>query len=158
MTGDFDTLDEDLKPILKVVGESIVLQKERFGGNFSVAMSIYNKSQRDFLRQIIGPDLVFVVMNLSKECQRKRLEARHGENISEDLLTVMTTISDHFEPTAEGEENTFDLSITEDMTIDEVFEKANEIVQNIQNNAMIKYDLFTNVKHFDNHNFFCIYA
>ena len=131
MTGDFDTLDEDLKPILKVVGESIVLQKERFGGNFSVAMSIYNKSQRDFLRQIIGPDLVFVVMNLSKECQRKRLEARHGENISEDLLTVMTTISDHFEPTAEGEENTFDLSITEDMTIDEVFEKANEIVQNI---------------------------
>ena len=40
-----------------------------------------SRAQRDLIRNILGPDLVFVVLNMTKECQEKRLHERHGDGI-----------------------------------------------------------------------------
>ena len=36
------------------------------------------RKSRDLARSIIGPDLLFIVLNLTKSCQMKRLAGREG--------------------------------------------------------------------------------
>ena len=40
---------------------------------------MFHRSNRDLCRDLLGhKKVVFIVLNLTKSCQKKRLEARHG--------------------------------------------------------------------------------
>ena len=40
-----------------------------------------NRESRDICRKLLGPENVtFLVMNLTKDCQKKRLAHRHGDD------------------------------------------------------------------------------
>ena len=98
-------------------------------GNWAIANAVFSRTQRETLRRQIGPELVFIVLNLTKDCQTKRLQRRHGEAIAESKLQMFTKYADLFEPAGDDEENAYNLDITEDMTKDDVMEKVYEIIQ-----------------------------
>ena len=83
---------------------------------------------RQLCRDILGPDAYFIVMNLTKSCQKKRIEARHG---SGDMHTMLTKIFDLYEPAGEDEEGAYNVTITEDMTPQDVLKEVLAVIAKI---------------------------
>ena len=79
INGKLDGIENDLEPMYEEMSKHIALQRKRLGGNMAVAQAVFSRGQRERIRKMIGPDLVFIVMNLTKECQLKRIESRHGD-------------------------------------------------------------------------------
>ena len=67
---------------------------------------------------------------MTEECQKKRLAARHGEKL--EGMDFLFKLSDEFEPLGEDEKNAFNITITDEMTKEDVLNKALEIVSKIQ--------------------------
>ena len=70
-------------------------------------------------------------MNLTKNCQKKRLAARHGDEAAGGFGDVLSKMYDMYEPAGEDEEGAYNLTITEDMTPDDVLKNALEIIAKI---------------------------
>ena len=72
-------------------------------------------------RSILGKDVVFILLNLTKNCMKKRLELRYGggEN-SKISIAVGSKLYEHYEPAGEDEEGALNITITEDMSKDDV--------------------------------------
>ena len=127
-TGEFKDVDEKFMPLVIAMAKMIKQQRARLGGAWSIAQAIPTRHLRDVLRKMLGPDLVFVVLNLTKDCQEKRIINRHGK-ASEELITMMTGFFDLYEPAGDDEENAVNIEITEEMTPDDVLEKVMQAVQ-----------------------------
>merc|ERR1712223_1025591 len=54
-------------------------QRERLGGDWTVAFAIYSKAQRDIVRKALDNNVIFFILHLTDECNKKRLHARHAE-------------------------------------------------------------------------------
>ena len=77
----------------------------------------------------IGEDVVFIVLNMTKECQTKRLEARHhGTGLSVDFMERMHKL---YEPAGCDEKGAYNLTVTEHMTQDDVIDEVQKIVGNL---------------------------
>ena len=102
------------------------IQKERLriGGNWVVAQAIPLKSFRDHIRQELGPDLIFVVLHMSKEEQTERLVGRHGE-AGRAFIGKLTALA---EPEASAEENAINVTVTSTMSRKDVVEKILEML------------------------------
>ena len=98
------------------------------GGNWSIAYAVFSRKQRDLLRELLGPDLVFIVLNMSKDCMAKRIRQRHGD-AAEHFIKSFEKFSALYEPAGQDEENAFNLDITEDMDKDKVLAKVLELVE-----------------------------
>ena len=79
-SGDSDKLKEKCLPMLHEMALDIERQHKRLGGNFAIAQAVFNRSQRDQIKKDLGPNLNFIVLNLSRECQSKRVANRHGSD------------------------------------------------------------------------------
>ena len=75
--------------------------------------------------------MTFLVMNLTKSCQKKRLEARHGDDKEGGFADMLNKMYDSFEPAGEDEEGSYNVTITEDMTPDDVLKNVLEIIAKI---------------------------
>ena len=128
---DKDAIEKECLPFYEVMGKDITKQFKRLGGNWAIAQVIFSRNQRDFLRKAIGPRLVFIILNVSKECQLKRVKARHGDAMAEAFMGILTGYSELMEPAGEDEENAYNVYITEDMSPQDVIEKILDIIQNI---------------------------
>ena len=90
------------------------------------------RESRDICRKLLGADNVtFLVMNLTKSCQKKRLQARHGDENEGGFADALGKMFDSFEPAGEDEEGSYNVTITEDMTPDDVLKKVLEIIAKI---------------------------
>ena len=119
------TLDEVAKDISK--------QSKRFGGNMAVAHAVFSRQQRDAIRKILGPECVFMVLNMSRDFQKKRVIARHGKGTGMDgLIAMMIKFAELYEPAGEDEEGAHNVEITEDMNREDVIQKILEIVDNLE--------------------------
>ena len=105
----------------------ILKQRKRIGGNWSVDFAVFSRKQRDGLRKILGSDLIFIVLNMSKQCQEKRLIDRHGND--KEIIDFLKMLHTMYEPGENDEENTYNVTITEDMSPEDVVQK---ILQNIK--------------------------
>ena len=112
---------EKAKPIYKVMAEDIVRQKRRLGGTFAVAQAVVNRNIRDHLRTVIGQDLIFIVMNMTKECQSERLGERHGEG---EVGEGLEEIHSNYEPAGKDEEGTYNVTIERGMSKQDVLQKV----------------------------------
>ena len=63
------------------LAEDIKTQRKRLGGNFVIARAIGSREERDHIRSML-PDCIFIILSMTKEFQKKRLLARHGEDKS----------------------------------------------------------------------------
>lgn len=113
-----EDFDKDLlKKYYKEMGEDIKREKERIGGSFAIAHVVLFKETRDLLRyihidsglimrifktvcnrDILGPDLIFVILDMSQEDRRERVLKRHdGSEEAADLMDVgLIIIKEYF--------------------------------------------------------------
>ena len=131
MAGKFDNLEVALQPMYENMAKSVKKQKERLGGNMAIAQAVFTRSQRDSLRKLVGPDLVFIVLNMSKECQIKRVKGRHGDTLGDQFMNILIKYAELCEPAEYDEENAYNVMITDDMNRDDVLQKIIEIVQKL---------------------------
>lgn len=117
---------DDLIPLWKVMAEDVGFQHKRIGGNFSIAQAVANRKGRDAIREII-PEVIFVVLKMTKGALRKRLMKRHGDGF-ESMEQMFTGVSDRYEDKGEDEPNTYQVDITEDMTPKDVMDKILELI------------------------------
>jgi len=102
--------------------KDIASERKRIGGDWAVAHACPSRHLRDVIKAELGPDLIFVVLNLSKEEQMDRLRKRHGEE-NEGVNELLGNMYDLYEPATEDEENAINLVLTNEMTREEVAEK-----------------------------------
>ena len=67
----------------KLMAENIKAERERVGGDWIVAFALKKRLDRDIFRKIIGPDLLSIVLDISLDLVKERLQGR-GEG--EDAL------------------------------------------------------------------------
>ena len=79
-SGDSEELKEKCLPMLHEMALDIERQHKRLGGNFAIAQAVFNRNQRDQIKKYLGPNLNFIVLNVSRECQSKRVLNRHGSD------------------------------------------------------------------------------
>ena len=132
MQGQFDDIEESLKPFLGIMAKHIVNERQRLGGDFAIAQAVFSRTQRDLLRELLGPDLVFIVMNMTKESQIERVSKRHAGNLPESFMNVLFNWREMCEPAGDDEANAYNLDITGNMTKEEVVQKVLEIASNIK--------------------------
>ena len=104
------------------VALNVKSEKERIGGNWIVAQAVPKRSLRDLIRKVLGPDLVFVLLNLTKETQKQRIEARNGgdDNDNAGITDWIAKMYDQFEGKEDDEPGTFSIDVTADMTQEQV--------------------------------------
>ena len=124
--GVLDNMETKVGPIVEVTGKNVAKQRQRLGGDWAVALAVISRSQRESLRKIFGLDLVFVVLNMTKECAIKRLRGRHGAH--DDPNDAVSKLHKLYEPAGDDEESAYNINITEDMTPDDVVQKTLEII------------------------------
>ena len=112
-----------MEPLLKALSKDIIRNRQRLGGDFAVAHAVFTRSQRNFLRNLIGSDLVFIVLNVSEDIRRKRLKNRHGDSLGDEFLDLLNRFAS-LEPASSNEENAFNVNISEDMSPDDVLNEA----------------------------------
>ena len=76
----------------------------------------------------MGPELVFLVLNLTKECQKKRIEMRHPG--SEEVAEIFNKMFDGFEPAGNDEPNAYNVTIEDGMSPDDVLKTVVDIISN----------------------------
>ena len=130
--GIYEGIEEDLIPFYEALSSYIVSQRKRLHGNWAIANAVFSRTQRETLRRQIGPELVFIVLNLTKDCQTKRLQRRHGEAIAESKLEMFTKYADLFEPAGDDEENAFNVTITDEMSPVDVSKCINDVISKIK--------------------------
>ena len=104
------------------VCKNIKSERNRIGGNWIVAQAVPKKELRDLIRKILGPELTFVMLELTKETQQKRIEARVGgdENEGAGVTEWISKMYDEFEAYQKDEPNTINISINADMNKEQV--------------------------------------
>ena len=66
---------------------------------------------------------------MTKSCQKKRIEARHGAN--RGMHDMLTKVFDIYEPAGEDEEGAYNVTITEDMTRQDVLKEVLAVIAKI---------------------------
>ena len=104
--------------------KDIIRERARIGGDWVIAHSAKTKSLRDYIRKKLGPDLIFVALDMNKELQMRRLEHRHGNR---DEIKYPDWVYNLFEPAQPHEtqmiEIVMDSEMSRDDAIQEIFKK-----------------------------------
>ena len=80
---------EIMRMYYAAMAEDVGSEKKRIGGDFAIAHVILNKEIRDKMREWLGPDLIFVHLEMSQEDRRARVLGRHqGNTDAADLMDV----------------------------------------------------------------------
>ena len=116
----------------------IEVQKKRIGGDFVVAKAIGSRKERDQIRKVF-PECIFVILTITKKCQKKRLLARHGEGKEgEGVVNMLTDWYKYFEPKKRDEENIVSIAITENMAPKDVMKSVLKILEEDKNAIVTK--------------------
>ena len=119
--------EEGMKELYSAMCKNIKRERKRIGGNWVIAQAVPMRWLRDHIKKELGPDLTFVVLNMEKEEQMKRILSRHGgENNS--VTEWLITIFDKFQPLQPDEQNAIECLVTNDMSREDVVAKVLELV------------------------------
>ena len=128
---EFDALTKgestETKNLCKMYSEmakDIAKERKRLGGDWAVTQAVPTRKLRDHIRAELGPDLIFVVLHMTKEDQEARIKARHGEDAGGELNDYLLRAYNIYEPAGEDEPKTLDVRVTPEMTRDDVVDKV----------------------------------
>ena len=60
------------------MAKNVRQEKDRISGNWVVAQAVPTREMRDCIKEILGPEAIFVTLTLSEEPQKERVKARHS--------------------------------------------------------------------------------
>ena len=103
----------------QVLAKHILQERQRLGGNFVVAMGLETRYFRDVIRQIVGPEMVYVILNISKDLQYKRVIKRE-KNPKSPRFKALVRVYSFFEGVQEGENRVIGINVDENKTIEMV--------------------------------------
>ena len=117
--------DIPVKRVFSALCKDIKSERKRIGGDWVVAKAIPTRVLRDHIKTQL-PEAFFIVLNMSKDDQKKRILKRHGEGGR--LVDALLNIYDLYETVAEGEKDAANLFITNDMSREDVLYKILELI------------------------------
>ena len=117
-----------VKPLYQAMTDDIKKQKKRLGGDFAIAHAVATRVSRDFIRGELGDEVVFVVLNLTSECQVNRIKGRHGEEM-EGGVEMMGEMFKLYEEAEGDEPNAVNVIIEEKDTPQLVLEKVLKAIE-----------------------------
>jgi len=117
-----EQFSNDLKPQMEYYLRNIKKQHERLGGDFALAWSSITRAQREFCKKILGPNLVFICLEMDTKCQEERLKKRHPDE--KETVKWLKQVAKFSEPAGDSEENVHAVWINNKMSEDEVVEKV----------------------------------
>ena len=126
---------EKVKPFFRALAKDIVKHKKRLGGNFAVAQAVPTRVLRDCIKEIFGPQGIFVVLRVTKETNAKRIADRHAGGDPETIkkmLEFLDGIYDAYEDAQPGEENCITVEIGPDDSREHVMNKILKQVEELQ--------------------------
>jgi len=107
----------------------IAREKKRIGGDFAIAHVLLTADIRAAMRELLGPDLVIIVLTMTSTDRRERILARHsGDSNAADMMDHFETLMERVQ---EDEPNTFELNVTSSMTKDEVVAEISKIIEEL---------------------------
>jgi len=123
----FDT--EILKEVCTLMCDDIMRERRRIGGDWVIAgaHAMFSKELRDFIRYKLGPDFVFVVLDMEMESVKQRIKNRHNDD--EEIVNKLMALNKMVEAPTDDEENVVKVKITDDMNKEEVVSKILEMVR-----------------------------
>ena len=125
-----EEVNKKLEDFCVLMANDVLKQRSRIGGDWSIAFACFSRHQRELIRKILGPDVIFIVMSLTKETTMKRLQGRFGEDENGDQFTNQClAIYEKYEEAGEDEMNSYNLMIDENMSIDDVNDKVISIIE-----------------------------
>ena len=109
---------------LRMMAENVKRERERVGGDWVFVFAIGRKLDRDIFREVIGDDLINVVLDISLDLVKKRLSGRgQGE---EELAANHWA----YEPAQLNEPNTISFEIKDGVTREENADQIFDLIQN----------------------------
>jgi len=116
--------------------DDILRERTKLGGQWVVCQAVYTKAGRDVIRNMLGDDLAFVVLESGEDdIQVERMVKRSlgdGEitkEVKEETRKKYAVYAGGHEPVEDDELNTFSIYVTKDMTPDDVAKAALEFVK-----------------------------
>ena len=97
----------------RLMAEDIKKERARVGGDWVVAYAMAKRSDRDIFREVLGDDVIFVVLDISFELVKERLSGRGEGEV--DLSEVHYA----YEPAQSDEPRTVAFEILRDATREE---------------------------------------
>ena len=110
------------------MSKDIAKERKRLGGDWAMAMAVPKRAHRDHIKAELGPDLVFVVLDMTKDDQKARIKARHGDKES-SANDMLLNAYDLYEPATADEKNAIDVLITPEMSPDDVVDNILEMIK-----------------------------
>ena len=107
----------DLQEFYSLMCENIIKERKRLGGDWIISQGVPSRKLRDLIQSKLGPDLVFIVLDLHKEFQEERLKPRI-ESVGQDFVKAYMKMI--FEPVEQDEENVFEIKIVRETNLEEV--------------------------------------
>ena len=134
MAGKFDKelIEHGCKPFYDEMAKDLIKQRKRIGGDWAIAQAVFSRNQREFIREKVGSSLVFIVLNLTKECQLHRIKSRHGDSLGDAFFNTMAKYAELCEPAGEDEPNTFNINITGNMSKEDVVKEILKIANKMK--------------------------
>ena len=83
-----------------------------------VAMGLETRYFRDVIRQIVGPEMVYVILNISKDLQYKRV-IEQEKNPKSTRFKAMVRVFSFFEEAQEGENRVISINVNENKILDD---------------------------------------
>ena len=126
---------EQTLPMFRSMAKDVVRHKERLGGNFAIAQAVAKRAQRECMKEIFGPQGIFVLLKLSKETNAKRIEGRHAggdPEVMKSMITFLNGLYDTYEDTQPGEENCITVNIGPDDSREDVMNKILKQVDELE--------------------------
>eukprot|EP00092_Neocalanus_flemingeri_P064453 GFUD01078212.1.p1 GENE.GFUD01078212.1~~GFUD01078212.1.p1 ORF type:complete len:348 (-),score=106.70 GFUD01078212.1:150-1193(-) len=120
--GDYDKVKAE--EYYEKMCEDIKRERKRIGGDWSIAGVTFGQDLRNFIRSKLGPDLVFVVLNMEMEDLKERIRIRHLRE--EGAVDILMSISRLCEAATEDDDNAVNVMITNEMSKEDVISKILE--------------------------------
>ena len=114
--------DYNLEEFYSIMCEDILKERKRVGGDWAVAQAVPTRKLRDLIKSKLGPDLLFVVLDLDEDLHRERLSPRI-ELVGKERTEMWLNMKLRYEPVDDNEENAVDMKITREMEPDDVVAK-----------------------------------
>lgn len=106
--------------------QDIIKERKRIGGDWAIAAVTLTRHLRDFIRSRLGPELVFVVLQMNEDDIRKRVTNRHKGQ--ESAVEMLMAVNKMCEPAGEDEENAINIVVTDDMSREDVIKNILKMI------------------------------
>ena len=96
-----------------------------------IAQSIFSRQQRQWIKDSLGYNVIFITLSISAELQIDRIKSRHGTVVTDEYIDSLLKFGQLCEKAGENEENTFDITVTENVSIEDFANKIVSLVNGI---------------------------